>query len=257
MLDGTKIRKKNYICVTRDARGKFISGGLTGIVELLNDGTILKSPQPGPDEESYRSDIEKEAEIYRLLGSHDRLVWLLGHSAEGLVLEYMPKRDLKEYLRAHRDIPMQRRLMWAHEAAEALHLLHYNGIVHCDVKPRNFLLDANLNLKIIDFSGSSIDGSKPSSGEGTRFYLPRDWRDPPTIVTDLFALGSTIYEIFTGASPYEDLASDEVERLYREKEFPDVSGIPCGEIIKQCWLCQVESAWQVLVSIEDAITPYV
>jgi hypothetical protein len=59
------------------------------------------------------------------------------------------------------------------------------------IKPRNFLLDATLNIKTINFSGSSLDGSKPASGEGTRFYLPRHWRDPPTVATDLFALGST------------------------------------------------------------------
>ncbi|KAB8238887.1 uncharacterized protein BDW43DRAFT_260115 [Aspergillus alliaceus] len=63
------------------------------------------------------------------------------------------------------------------------------------VKPRNFLLEATLEIKTIVFSGSSLDGSKPASGEGTRFFLPRHWRDQPTVTPDLFALGSTLYEI--------------------------------------------------------------
>lgn len=53
------------------------------------------------------------------------------------------------------------------------------------------------------------------------------------------------------ASPYEETLSDEVERLLTEKKFPDVSGIPCGQIIKQCWLSQVDSAAHVQAAIRD------
>lgn len=48
------------------------------------------------------------------------------------------------------------------------------------------------------------------------------------VATDLFTLGSTLYEIFRGVSPYAEVPDDEVERLFRQKEFPDVSGIPYG-----------------------------
>jgi hypothetical protein len=46
------------------------------------------------------------------------------------------------------------------------------------------------------------------------------------VATDLFALGSTIYELLTGHRPYEEVPSNEVERLYEEKNFPDISGLP-------------------------------
>lgn len=112
---------------------------------------------------------------------------------------------------------MSLKLKWASQVAESIDLLHRNGVLHCDTKPRNILLDTSLDIKIIDFSGSSLDGSKPASGEGTRFYLPRHYKEPPTVATDLFALGSTLYEIFQGTSPYEEIPSNEVERLYKQK----------------------------------------
>ncbi|KAJ5612001.1 hypothetical protein N7510_005195 [Penicillium lagena] len=236
---------------TRDAQGQFISGGITGIVELLNDGTALKSPFPDSEIESHVLDIAKEASIYRRIGPHKRLVRLVGHSRDGLVLEYMENGDLKTYLQSHHSISMSLRSKWAYQVAEAVDLLHRNGIIHCDIKPRNFLLDKAFDIKIIDFSGSSLDGSKSASGENTRFFLPRHWKDKPTVTTDIFALGSTLYEIFQGTSPYEDVPSDEVERLFTQKEFPDVSGIPCGQIIKQCWLSQIDSAAHVQTVIGD------
>ncbi|KAK9853720.1 hypothetical protein MYU51_005125 [Penicillium brevicompactum] len=200
--------------ITRDAQGQFISGGLTGIVELLADGTVLKSPFPDAEMENHILYIAKEASIYHRLDLHERLVRMLDHSRDGLILEYME-----------------------------------NG----DIKPRNFVLDSTLNIKIIDFSGSSLDGSRPASGEGTRFYLPRHWRDPPTVATDLFALGSTLYEVFQGTSPYEEIPSDQVEERFKRKEFPDVSAIPYGQIINQCWLSQVDSAEHVQAFMRDVI----
>lgn len=222
-------------------------------MELLDDGTALKSPFPDSEIESHILDIAKEASIYRRIGPHPRLVRLLGHSRDGLVLEYMKNGDLKTYLQDHDSISMSLKLKWVYQVAEAVDLLHRSRVIHCDIKPRNFLLDAALDIRIIDFSGSSVDGSKPASGEGTRFYLPRHWRDPPTVTTDLFALGSTLYEILQGTSPYEEIPSDEVERLFTQKEFPDVSGIPCGPIIKQCWLSQVDSAAYVQAAVRDII----
>jgi serine/threonine protein kinase len=209
----------------------------------LEDGSVLKSPRP--DEERSYKDIEMEAKIYRRLGPHHRLVPMLGHSEKGLVLQYMENGTIKDYLGEHHNVAVDQRLRWAQEAAEGLQLLHSHGIIHCDTKPRNLLLDTDLSLKIADFSGSCVQGSESYACESTRYYLPRDWREAPNVATDLFALGSTIYEILTGCSPYQERPSKEVERLYREKDFPDVSNLPCGNVIMKCWLGEFDSAQQV------------
>lgn len=253
--DQADLNDDAVIEIERDAKGEFICGGLTGIVELLDDGTVIKSPFPGPMMQDHIQDIAKEAAIYRRIGCHERLVRLVSHSDDGIVLEYMPNGDLKCYLQSHdpSSIPMGLKLAWAYQVSEAVQLLHDNNILHCDIKPRNLLLDNELNIKIIDFSGSSLDGSKPTSGEGTRFYLPRHWREPPSVATDLFALGSTLYEIFRGNSPFQELPSDEVTMRYTAMQFPNVSDIPCGQVIEQCWRSKIKSAQEVHTAIGKII----
>lgn len=72
------------------------------------------------------------------------------------------------------------------------------------------------------------------------------------VKSDLFALGSTLYEIMTGRSPYEETPSDEVERLYEAQQFPDVTSIPCGELIRRCWRGEANSAHEIEKAIKTS-----
>ena len=116
-------------------------------------------------------------------------------------------------------------------------MLYSLGIIHADIKPENMLLDGRLGLRIIDMSGSSISGKSPLSLESTRFFLPRCRTDdmPCSVVADLFALGSSFYQIITGRQPYAELNDKEVEMRFGRKDFPSVSGIPFGDTIRRCW----------------------
>lgn len=51
----------------RDSKGEFLAMGVTGIVELLATGEVMKSPRPGEDEVLCRKEMDVEAEIYRRL----------------------------------------------------------------------------------------------------------------------------------------------------------------------------------------------
>jgi serine/threonine protein kinase len=135
----------------------------------------------------------------------------------------------------------------------SMHLLHSYDIIHCDIKTENFLLDSRLRLRIMDCSGSSIDGAWASAFESVRFCLPRPWESPSTVQTDLFALGSTIYEIMTAAQPYEELTDEEVVALFEEQKFPLVDNLPCGGVIKRCWHGKFDSAKEVHRSIKADI----
>jgi serine/threonine protein kinase len=56
-------------------------------------------------------------------------------------------------------------------------------------------------------------------------FLPRDDESPNTVQSDLFASGSTIYEILVGRKPYDGVDDEEAQRLYSNREFPTLEDI--------------------------------
>lgn len=232
----------------RYANGQFLDSGASGILEILPCGNVMKSPWPGQFEKDSRRDLTIENKIYSKLGRHSRLIEIVSWNSQDCVLtmEYMRNGNLQAFLVRNDTVAEAQRLRWVQEAAEGVQLLHDADILHCDINPKNFLLDAQLGLKIADFGGSSLAGSKPSACSGPRFLLPdRCWRDPPTVQDDLFALGTTIYFIMTCQLPFPGFSEDEVEEHYRNHKFPDVSRIVCGEFIKRCWTSQIVSAREI------------
>lgn len=203
----------------RSGKQNVASAGSSGLIQRLPWGNVRKCVYSYPDCEACLLDLECEFQIYRNLPQHDWMLKLIRYSPEeGLVLQYMPRGSLRQHLR--------------------------DGIIHSDLKPENLLMDSNSRQKLIHFSGSSFDGIVGSAIESTRFFLPRPLKEPPTARTDLFALGSTSYEIMTGSQPYEDLLDEEVEVRYSQQIFPSL------QVIMDCWPCGIHSAEQVIMLLK-------
>lgn len=126
------------------------------------------------------------------------------------------------------------------EVAEALAAAHELGILHCDIKPSNLFLTADAGAKVMDFgiarrlnadaatASASSDGSSGSSSDdstisgewraghapaGTPFYMsPEQVRGEELDArTDLFSLGSVLYEMAKGRPPFR---ADSVVEVY-------------------------------------------
>lgn len=239
--------------------GDFIWAGSAGIVHRLPNGNALKTAHEYSRElrEKVLRNIFIESSIYQRLPEHPRILRFIRYDqAQGIEFEYASGGTLKSYLEQNTSVDLLSRLQWAQDAAEGLSWLHKHNIIHCDVKSENFLLDGSLRLKIIDFEGSSLDGGYHSALESTRYCRPRDWDTQSTISTDLFALGSTIYEIITGQPPFVDLQDEEVEKRFSDLQFPDVTTLPCAEIMKRCWLGTISHAEDVLSMLDDERKSY-
>lgn len=93
---------------------------------------------------------------------------------------------------------------------EGLIAIHDAGVVHADLKTRNVLVDEIDRITIIDFGLARSGPSAPTANEicaGTPAYMAPELfsGSPPSVATDIFAVGVIVYEMLTGSPP---IASD-------------------------------------------------
>lgn len=106
------------------------------------------------------------------------------------------------------------------QAAEALYFLHGKGWIHCDVKPDNFLVSREGDIKLIDFSiaekkktglSKLFSGSKKTA-QGTRSYMSPEQIKCETLDerTDVYSFGCVLFELLTGKPPYTGYNPDDL-----------------------------------------------
>jgi len=95
-------------------------------------------------------------------------------------------------------------LNFTRQALAAVAHAHSQKIIHCDVKPENFIIFSDNRLRLGDFGFSkfALRPVKQGSGSGTVGYLsPEQALGKPMFQSDVFALGLVIYELFSGQLP--------------------------------------------------------
>ncbi|KAI9848564.1 MAG: hypothetical protein M1837_007233 [Sclerophora amabilis] len=222
--------------------------GTTGFVALLSP-TVLKFPH-GDGQETINCD--KERDVYETFQGKSAPSSILEYrgatTLHGILLEYAELGNVRQYLQTHSPC-LAVRLRWAQQAAEALVFTHSLGIFHNDINNSNFFLTKQLDLKVGDFGSASLDG-RGSSLHSTTHQLPDV--DIGTRHTDIFAFGSSLFELMTGNVPYQEMRHDHcgVEDLFRRKIFPDLGNVKAlKEVILGCWTQKFDSMEGVLEDI--------
>lgn len=140
------------------------------------------------------------------------------------------------------------------QIAESFSLLHTCFISHCDSKLENFLLDDNYDIKICDFASSHNyrAPSKDPAIQPLRYRRVIDDFDEAVFnpADDIFAFGSTCYEIITGGPPYLELDDDDVRLHFSRGDFPATDGLNFGAVIAECWHGKFISFEAILSAIE-------
>lgn len=98
---------------------------------------------------------------------------------------------------------------------QAFQHMHEKGWQHRDIKPDNILVNKTGEVRVIDFSlAMRISGSlgmmlggKQKQIKGTRTYIAPEviLRKTPTVQSEIYSLGVTLYEVLTGAPPFAGL----------------------------------------------------
>jgi serine/threonine protein kinase len=154
--------------------------------------------------------LSREVEKLRFLSADRYVVQLLdvGWDAEPpyYVMEYIEHGSLDERLRRLGTFPVAYAAELFGEIAVGLAHAHGKGVVHCDLKPANILIDQDGKPRLADFGQSRLSHEqKPALG--TLFYMAPEQADlqaVPDVRWDVYALGAILYTLLVGAPPYRD-----------------------------------------------------
>ena len=114
---------------------------------------------------------------------------------------------------------------------EALHVLHSIGIIHKDLKPSNIMLLDNGSVSIIDFGISSVinDGNTvlvTKTGMTPEYSAPEALRNIFLEESDYYSMGITLYELFCGHTPYQNMDVDTIAKYMSLQRIPFPDNMP-------------------------------
>ena len=162
--------------------------------------------------------LSREVEKLAFLFADRYVVQLLGVGWDAdppyYIMEYLEKGSLADRI-SQGPVPVDEAVSLFRDVATGLVHAHGKGVLHCDLKPANILLDQDGKPRLADFGQSRLS-SEQAPALGTMFYMAPEQADleaMPDARWDVYALGALLYCMLTGGPPYRTGKTvDEFER---------------------------------------------
>jgi len=178
-----------------------------------------------------------EAETWSRLDDHDGIVRVLdwGRSPEPwLALEFMDGGSLRD---RSAGLGLGEALWTGVRIADAVHHAHRHGVAHLDVKPANVLFRTSEEgywnaPKLTDWGVSKVLLEDTASVEGLspRYAAPEQFdpesHGPPDDLTDIYGLGTVLYELLTGEPPFDGRPKRLMQAVLEEEPRPPTAVDP-------------------------------
>ncbi|TWT33055.1 Serine/threonine-protein kinase PrkC [Blastopirellula retiformator] len=152
------------------------------------------------------------------------------------IMEYVESGSLEDLLKRNGPLPPDRAVEIFQDIVVGLLHAHAKGILHCDLKPANILLDQDGKARLADFGQSRLSHEqKPALG--TLFYMAPEQAElnaVPDVSWDVYALGSILFTMLTGNPPFRsanaigqiDSAASLTARLDRYRQCIEQAEMP-------------------------------
>ncbi|KAL5577063.1 hypothetical protein UlMin_018762 [Ulmus minor] len=219
--------------------------GIDVAVKKLGEGVIV-------DEDKVRA-FRDELALFQKL-RHPNVVQFLGAVTQSspmmIVTEYLPKGDLRVFLKRKGALKPATAVKFALDIARGMSYLHENKpepIIHRDLEPSNILRDDSGHLKVADFGVSkllTVKEDKPLTCQeaSCRYIAPEVFtREEYDTKVDVFSFAIILQEMIEGCPPFSTKQDVEVPKVYATKERPPfrapikyyAHGLK--ELIEECW----------------------
>lgn len=124
------------------------------------------------------------------------------HNREGfIVMEYVGGKTLKDIRKERGPLPVPEAIAYIHRILSAFAYLHQSGLVYCDFKPDNMMLEG-YDVKLIDMGGVRRLDDLDGDIYGTVGYTAPEAGEGPTVTSDLFTIGRTLVVLITQISGF-------------------------------------------------------
>ena len=185
--------------------GRIASGPLADVYRAFDTihkiRVALKIPKSGDHsgEEEFLHEVQVAARL-----KHPNILSVLNASYiddHFVIAMELGSESLAE--RIERRMSTARAMELASQALAALAHAHEHRIIHCDIKPENFILFPGNQLKLADFGFAKISlRTLKASGSGTIDYIaPEQAMGRPKFQSDVFSMGLVLYRLFSGKLP--------------------------------------------------------
>ena len=163
------------------------------------------------NQETFVDRFKREAKTAANL-NHPNIVQIFDWGIEDepyFVMEYIEGNTLTSIIAKKRAISLSDILFIGAQVSSGLHAAHQKGLVHRDIKPGNIMITPDGKVKVTDFGIVSLqneesDITKTGSILGTASYISPEQAQgkPVSIESDLYSLGTVLYELITGKAPF-------------------------------------------------------